>query len=173
MEMKTTVDIPQDNSEDTAEHQDTRGNMHPPEMFMEEGDGKHDGEECFRFPNQLCIHHLCGCEPYIPKPEAYNDEKAEEKEEEGFLHRKEKQLPEHGEESVGEKDEEHDGDFPQKKHGNGGEDAGELPGKNGERRAAKDRQEEEEVSLPGPDKRGGHLVGVSCYYSNKAAVVEW
>lgn len=55
-------------------------------------------------------------------------------------------MSQHWQKSIGEKDEEYDGNFPQKEHGDGGEDGGELPSKNRECGASADRKEEEEVS---------------------------
>lgn len=85
MEMEAAVDIAEDNDKDSTEHEDARGNMRSSEMFMEEANGKHDGEEGFSSSNELSIHCFCGLESHVPEPEAYDDERAEEEESENLF----------------------------------------------------------------------------------------
>lgn len=112
IQVKTTINVPENDNEDTAEHEDARSDVSSCKAFMEHDDRQNDSEKRFCFSDKLSIDRLCSFESHVPESEACDDESAEKKEGANLSHVKGKQLLEHREETIREEDEEHDGYFP-------------------------------------------------------------
>ena len=161
VKMEAAVDITKDDDKDSTEHEEPRCEVFPPEAFVEERDSEKNSEKCFCFSDEFGIHRFCSSQSHVPEPEACDDQNAEEHEQGGLPHREGKELPQHGEESVGEEDEDDDGNLSDKEHGEWRENRTKLSCEDGECGSAEDREKEEEVSLPASGSSGGH--GVGCF----------